>query len=330
MNYRSVSELNADVRQLARELSGRVDLVVGVPRSGLLAANLLCLHLDVSMTDVDGLCEGRLLQTGHRYDGVASIDDCERVLVLDDSVTTGRQMTETKRRLSEHDFPFDLEYGAVYVSSKGHRYVDHWVEVVRNPRVFEWNLMHHPRLELCCVDIDGILCRDPTEAENDDGERYREFLTTVEPQVIPTETVGWLVTCRLEKYREETEAWLDEHGVDYENLVMMDLPSKAERQRRGSHAEYKASVYEATDASLFIESSHRQAVKISKLSRRPVFCYDTNEMITPGRAARTYQKSTSYVSRLRENPVGFSLKAGKYAVSQGYNLGTRLAKTWRE
>jgi len=37
------------------------------------------------------------------------------------------------------------------------------------------------------------------------------------------------VTCRLEKYREETEAWLDEHGVTYDNLVMMDHPDMEAR-----------------------------------------------------------------------------------------------------
>jgi len=42
--------------------------------------------------------------------------------------------------------------------------------------VFEWNALHHSNPERFCVDIDGVLCRDPTEAENDDGESYLEFL----------------------------------------------------------------------------------------------------------------------------------------------------------
>jgi orotate phosphoribosyltransferase len=311
---------------LAQELSGQVDLVVGIPRSGLLAANLLCLDLDVPMTDVEGLCEERILQTGHRYKDAISFDDVETVLVVDDSVNSGRQMRETKSRLAEMDFPFDIEYGAVYVSSKGHRYVDHWVDVVGKPRVFEWNLMHHPMLKRFCVDIDGVLCRDPTRKENDDGPRYREFLTTVEPRIVPTETIGWLVTCRLEKYRDETEAWLDRHGIEYENLVMMDLPSKEVRQQQGNHAEYKAEVYRRTGAELFIESSLQQATSICDMTSKPVHCYEEHEMLTPGHLDHAFQKSSSYLSRFGDNPLGFSLKASRYVLSEGYYTLSRLSE----
>ncbi|SFR52747.1 orotate phosphoribosyltransferase [Halogeometricum limi] len=279
------------------------------------------------MTDVDGLCEGRVLQTGHRYDGEVSFDNLETVLVVDDSVDTGRQMKETKARLAQEDFDFDLEFGAIYISSKGHQHVDHWVDVVSKPRVFEWNMMHHPMLKYFCVDIDGVLCRDPTREENDDGPRYREFLQTVEPRVVPSEKIGWLVTCRLEKYRDETEAWLDEHGIEYENLVMMDVPSKAARQQQGDHAEYKAEVYKQTGADLFIESSMSQAAEICERSKKPVHCYEANEMLSPGHIDRAYDKGTEYLTRLSDNPIGFSTKAARYAVSEGYYLVSRLTQS---
>lgn len=72
------------------------------------------------------------------------------------------------------------------------------------PRVFEWNVLHHPVLNDACVDIDGVLCRDPTPAENDDGRKYREFLSTVEPTIVPGQRIGHLVTSRLEQYRPKT------------------------------------------------------------------------------------------------------------------------------
>jgi len=58
MNYRTVEDLSADTRRFAHDLSRDIDLIAGIPRSGLLAANLLCLHLDVPMVDIDGLCRG--------------------------------------------------------------------------------------------------------------------------------------------------------------------------------------------------------------------------------------------------------------------------------
>jgi orotate phosphoribosyltransferase len=284
-----------------------------------LAANVLCLHLDVPMTDVDRLCEGELIDTGARYGEGRSIDDLDSVLVLDDSVKSGSQMAETRSRLEERDFPFDVSYGAIYVSPWGHKHVDYWGEVVSTPRVFEWNIMHHPTLRYSCVDIDGVLCRDPTPEENDDGDRYREFISGVEPAVVPNQRIGHLVTSRLEKYRPETESWLDEHGVRYDGLVMMDLPSKGARQERGNHARHKADAYDSTDASLFIESDPRQAAEISRRTGKSVFCYETKEMIRPGQAKRTYRIAERAVSKFREDPAAFPAVAGKYLYYRGYH-----------
>lgn len=297
---------------MAHDLSPDVDLVVAIPRSGLLAANLLCLSLDVPMTDVDGLCRGDLFQTGNRYVGSLSMEEVDTALVFDDSVYSGTQMTETRQRLGDREFPFDVEYGAVYITRDTHEYVDHWAEVVPTPRVFEWNVIHHYSLSEFCVDIDGVLCRDPTADENDDGRNYREFISEVDPKVLPNRPIGWLVTCRLEKYRDETAAWLDGHGIEYDELVMMDHPDMETRREAGDHAAYKARVYDETGAKLFIESTRHQAMEICERTSKPVFCYDSNEMIRPGRIDEAYRKGRDYFSLFRENPAGFSVDAGEY------------------
>ena len=91
--------------------------------------------------------------------------------------------------------------------------IDYFYRYLPLPRIFEWNLFHHPILEQTCVDIDGVLCNDPEESENDDGPKYEQFLRTVKPIYIPTKEIGWLVTCRLEKYRELTAEWLERNSV---------------------------------------------------------------------------------------------------------------------
>jgi orotate phosphoribosyltransferase len=331
MNYRSVADMNEDVRNLAESVPEDVDLVVGIPRSGLLAANIMCLHLNVPMTDVEGLCEGRTLQTGRRYDdqdpATDDFADVDTVLVLDDSVNSGTQMRETRNRLADHDFPFDLEYAAVYISPGGYEYVDYWAETVHLDRMFEWNLLHHPKLGQCCVDIDGVLCRDPTPEENDDGAAYREFLRTVEPKVAPSEPIGWLVTCRLEKYREETRAWLDEHDIRYDELVMMDHPDKETRMAHGNHARYKAEVYEETGAKLFVESDPGQSTAIASTAGKPVYCYQTNEFLQPGTVASTYASSRDYLSQFVSNPFSFSVKASKFLLSRSYHRLNRSSRS---
>lgn len=319
MKYRTVEGLNEDTHRLARELQQDIDLVVGIPRSGLLAANLMCLHLDVPMTDVQNLCEGKIFEAGSRCEDELLLDEIDSVLVIDDSVLTGSQMTETRARLSERDFPFDIQFGAIYISPRGHQYVDYWSEVVSSPRVFEWNILHHTQLKNFCVDIDGVLCRDPTSEENDDGENYREFLTEVEPNIVPDQRIGWLVTSRLEKYRPETEAWLEEHSIDYERLVMMDLPDMETRRARGNHAQYKADVYDSVGADLFIESNLKQATEICEETNKPVFCYENNEMIQPGMAGRAYRKSAETASGIRDNPVMLPARVGHKLISRCYH-----------
>lgn len=326
MNYKSVADLNEATHLFARELPIDVDLIVGIPRSGLLAANILCLHLDVPMTDVDRFCEGKLMDTGARHDQDRSIRDIDSVLVLDDSVKSGSQMTETQNRLDQLDLPFDISYGAIFVSPEGHQYVDYWGEAVPSPRVFEWNLMHHPVLQYSCVDIDGVLCRDPTPEENDDGERYREFLSDVPPNIVPNQQIGHLVTSRLEQYRPETEAWLEKHGIRYDTLTMMDLPSKEARQERGNHARYKAEVYESTDAPLFIESDPRQAAAITQRTGKPVFCYETKEMLQPGRVKQTYRTVERAAKKFKTDPLAFPSVAGRYLFFRCYH---RLLETFR-
>ena len=67
MNYRSINDLNKTIIDNLYLLPRDIDLIVGVPRSGLLAANLLALYLNLPMTDVKGLLEGRTISSGKRY-----------------------------------------------------------------------------------------------------------------------------------------------------------------------------------------------------------------------------------------------------------------------
>jgi orotate phosphoribosyltransferase len=314
-----MSNLNEDCREVAFGFGSDFDIVVGVPKSGLLVANLFAIYLGIPITDVDGLVERRLINTGPRWSGGLEFEDIDRVLVVGDSVDTGSQMEETRSRVDSYDFDFDIEYAAIYVTPGGSRYVDHWADVVEQPRIFEWNIFHHPKLNNMCVDIDGVLCRDPEESENDDGEAYKEFINNVDTRIKPTEKIGYLVTCRLEKYREETESWLEKNDVDYGELIMMDHPDMETRRQAGDHSEYKSRVYRESNASLFIESSPNQSREIAQNTGRPVYCVETNSMVRPGMSNIIKPKIDNYgeyMTRFKNNPVAFSQTASKYMLNK--------------
>ena len=194
----------------------------------------------------------------------------------------------------------EIHYAAVYVAPNTEGLVDLHREVVPMPRFFEWNLMHHRNLEQCCMDIDGVLCADPSQEENDDGPEYRRFLQNALPFMIPSARVGWLVTCQLEKYRALTEQWLARQRVQYTKLVMLNLKSKEERVAANCHARFKADVYKRTEATLFIESSMAQAIEIARIAGKPVCCTETHELIQPERLAQLRVFATSLPKRLRE------------------------------
>jgi uncharacterized HAD superfamily protein/hypoxanthine phosphoribosyltransferase len=284
MNYRSFADLEASIAANLWKIPADTELIVGIPRSGLLPATMLALHLNRPLADLDGWLEGRVLSSGYRLqEEPIAVDEFSKIVVVDDSVRTGREMRRTRKRIEEAGLSAMVTYVAIYVNEERCREVDIYFEVCPAPRVFAWNLMHRPMLAEACVDIDGVLCVDPTEDQNDDGPNYLNFLETAQPLLLPTWEIGSLVTCRLEKYRPQTEKWLLAHGVKYRELIMWKLESKAERVASGGHAAFKASVYRARpNARFFIESSARQGQEIANLTCRPVICVETQKVCLPG------------------------------------------------
>jgi orotate phosphoribosyltransferase len=191
-----------------------------------------------------------------------------KALIVDDSLLSGKTMSPYRK-----NFP-NAKFGAVYIKLGREKLVDTYYESLAPPRIFEWNLFKSRHLQNTMMDIDGILCRDPTKQECDYGLKMLEFYSTVKPRVIPSCPVLAYVTCRLERYRRVTDDWLSANGVPSEN-VKLEM-----RQRRSQgHGEFKAKVYKKSKAILFIESSLKQARVIAKLSGKPVLCYSTMEML---------------------------------------------------
>lgn len=290
MNFRSVAQLSDQLLHWSHRLPRDIEVVVGVPRSGLLVANLMALYLNVPLTDVDGLLSGRCFAAGtvrrKQFAGGTDatglgtfLDTPRTVLVVDDSLHTGRSMRDVRSLIEASGLHHKVIYAAVYVLPRNCDEVDHYCEVLNGPRVFEWNVLHGDLLREFCVALDGVLCGQPG-AGNGEGERYRNFMREAHPYLVPAAEIGWIVSERPAQYRAETEAWLEAHGIRYRNLVLDD--QSAGPQRPGAAAAFKAEVYRSTDASLFVESSLRQAMEIARLTGRHVLCTDSMQLVHPG------------------------------------------------
>lgn len=293
MNFRSVEDMADAIRRNLHRVPLEIDIVVGIPRSGLLPATMIALHRNIMMTDPLGLIEGRALQPGLRREKPGlKVDPTlwKNVLIVDDSVGSGKTIAETLSRISEGG-QWNIMSCAIFGSEASAGRVDLTFDICESPRVFEWNFLHHPILTNSCVDFDGVLCVDPTEQENDDGENYRRFLREATPLYVPTVPVGTIVSARLERYRPEVEGWLNRYGIQYQALHLLDLPSAEERSRLRPHIPHKVSVYRSNpDFQLFIESDRVQALRIAEATGKAVICVGTMEIFSEGIRGRLERK----------------------------------------
>ena len=307
MNYRSLNDLSRLSTECASQIPDDIELVIGIPRSGMLVASIIALKQNLPLTDLYSFLRNDELKKGntrtYKLAELVKPRDAKKVLLVDDSISSGKSMQAALEQVRA-TYAGSVVTLAAFAERHNRHLVDVHLELVEQPRVFEWNIMHHPFLAQACLDIDGVLCVDPTHEENDDGPNYRAFLKGTRSLFVPSVKVAHLVTSRLEKYRAETEDWLARNGVQYGTLHMLDLPTAEERRRLNIHHKFKAEVYAKQPlARLFVESEVRQAVEIMKLSGKPVYCIETNEMYVPGQV--------------------YNLKAN--ALRKSYSLKTRLA-----
>ena len=284
MNFKNIKDLSDDIEAWIPSLPARVDCVVGVPRSGMLVANILALKLDVPLTDLDGFLEGRIMTMGNRFGDLIPVDFLatkRRVLVVDDSISSGRAIREVHSRIEAAQLDHEVVYGCLYGTPKLSIEWLHCGQNVAHPRRFEWNIFSTYKISKYCFDMDGVLCQDPDESENDDGERYLDFIRSAKPLYVPAHEIGYIVTSRLEKYRTETEEWLARNGVRYRELKMLNVDSIQERKGTGAGVRFKASFYRSCGATLFIESNFGKAQKVARLSGLYVYAVDKRVMVPP-------------------------------------------------
>lgn len=273
LNVRTLADMQAAiVRNLHRLDRSKFDVVVGIPRSGMVPAAMIATMWQKPLSTPEAYAAGIV----HGRSGRAEAPG-RRVLLVDDSCNKGRAMASALAKLPKGTKATRLAiFGPYQVEPTSA--CDIWFEIVHGPRAFAWNLMKHIRLPRWGFDMDGVLCRDNEKAENDDGPRYARFIAAAEPLFLPQRPVGHIITCRLERYRNETEGWLRRHGIGFGRLHMMPFKSKAERMAHGNRGGWKAGIVRELGVEMFVESSPKQAAIIAREAGVPVFCTETQTL----------------------------------------------------
>lgn len=277
LNYKKYNDLAHDIKKNLYKIPSNIDLVMGIPRSGMIPAYMIGLFINKKVCSVQEFIAGVLGNKG--FIRKVAEKQIKTILVVDDTINTGDSINKIKELLEPYKDKYNFFFMAVYSASKklpGN--IDFYFEYLSQPRIFQWNYMYHSVIKTACYDMDGVLCIDPTEEENDDGEKYINFIKNAKPLYIPNYEIGYVVTSRLEKYRKETEEWLEKHGIRYKKLYMLNATAE-ERREQKLHAIFKAKIYkELKDASLFIESNSNQAKQIAEISKKRCICCETDEM----------------------------------------------------
>jgi hypoxanthine phosphoribosyltransferase len=90
----------------ARKLPNEFDVIVGVPRSGLIVANLLASTMGRPLTTPELLLKGEIW-----YSKDVERPDIKKILVVEDTVDVGRALQKAVAKIKAYDSKLELDFG---------------------------------------------------------------------------------------------------------------------------------------------------------------------------------------------------------------------------
>ncbi|CAM4196943.1 phosphoribosyltransferase [Vreelandella rituensis] len=270
--FKSYGDLGRDITKNFDKFSGDWDLVVGIPRSGMVPAYMIALALNVNCTDISSWVNNYPLKKGVTRGlrkELSSPWDAEKVLIVDDSIMSGKSLKSEIDALPDW-LASRASTLAVYSSKPIRNDVDIILDFLPHPRAFEWNIFHHNVMSRSCICLEGMISEGGPGGDKD-AMCFR---------YIPSRIIDTIVTCQNESSRHEVEAFLASCGISYQNLVMADNDTNV--MAMDSLVRFKVETFMASAAELFIEENSDQARLICQGARKPVFCLRDNCIYNPG------------------------------------------------
>lgn len=285
LNFVTFDDLVACTNRWVRSFPEVYDLIVGIPRSGLLVANIIASKLGKPLTTPDRLTENSVWMTNRSLHENVGF---KKILLVDDRVSKGRELRSALATLRQHG-DFQITKASLFVTAEAAHLVDLYYKVIPDPVLFEWNLMHAKKGNLA-TDLDGVICHNPPKGLDADEAAYLEWIRNARPYLVPLYEIDAIVSSRLERYRTVTEEWLAKNRVPYKKLILWDLPSI--NDRHGRFAKYKAEILLRIKPDVYWESNFNEAKQIYDSTRIPTLCVD--RMIMFSRTASSITEPRNY------------------------------------
>ncbi|XKH59509.1 phosphoribosyltransferase [Halomonas sediminis] len=269
--FKSYGDLGRDITKNFGKFSGDWDLVVGIPRSGMVPAYMIALALNVNCTDISSWVNNYPLKRGITRGLRKELSfpwEAKKVLIVDDSIMTGKSMKSEIDALPGW-LASRASTLAVYSSKPLRNDVDIILDFLPHPRAFEWNIFHHNVINRSCICLEGMINRGEPNGDK----------VAIRFRYIPSRVIDTIVTCQKESNRHEVETCLARDRISYRNLVMVNNDTNV--MAMDSLVRFKVETFMASAAELFIEESSDQARLICQEARKPVFCLSDNCIYNP-------------------------------------------------
>jgi len=259
-----------------KSFPAQYDIIVGIPRSGMLIASIIALKFGKPLTTPDLFAKNEFWLSTKAARQPVFLKSM-KVLLVDDSVTSGKTMQESIDVMRQTGAVFDITTAALITSDASNPKVDLHYKYLKHPRIFEWNILHNKTAsfynhERIALDMDGVICENCPPNTDANENAYKQWIRTAKPYLIPSFEIDAIVSCRLERYRKDTEKWLRDHNVRYKKLILWNIKSK--KQRKGLFAKHKIDAILQINPAIFWESHLGQAEQIWKHTKTPVLCID--------------------------------------------------------
>jgi hypoxanthine phosphoribosyltransferase len=247
----------ADIRHWLNSLSSNFDIVVGIPRSGLMTASIISVEFGKPLSTPDLIVEGRYWITRTNTENLHIPLDKSRILLVDDSGGTGKTMQDAEGLIRKKYPHMIIKTAATYVSNPSDPDY-YYTRFTRRQPVIVRALMHNSFIPPVAYDMDGVIC------EEYNGRDFMDFLVTAYPHKIPIYPIDFIVTGRKEQYRGVTTDWLNGHNVKYGKLLM--CPEDEDT------VSFKSRMVRKYKPGIFVESSPAEANAINKRTGVMVIC----------------------------------------------------------
>lgn len=178
MTFFSVNDGVQACNQWAQILPNDFDVIIGIPRAGLMFANIIACKFGRPLSTPDNFLRGELWFS---HDSPMP-SEVKKVLIVEDSVGFGKQITAVTKKIKAAYPDLEVETAGLFVIPQSKNLVDYSYAVKREPNLFEWNILTATWSWGDVVSaLDGVICSAPTADWKDSPKELANHIQNAKP-----------------------------------------------------------------------------------------------------------------------------------------------------